>query len=424
MVLVTGAAWLLAAAFVGLWARAYGFVPSLFPVLYFLYAKTPVGRLVHRQQLAAARSRPPHRRVDLAYVAQNLHRTTQKQIGTNGITNSSRIRGRGGGESSGDAGSNGTVGNTPMDTDFFSPAGSRGSPPLTPPGIFSMDKGLLTVVTLPILDTNYAYICIDETTRQAVVIDAADASAVLAAASSLNVQLVAALTTHYHLDHAGGNDQLFATMTKNQRQSNRTPQQQKQQQGQQGPQKRAQRNDFAVYGVSGAGVAGATHEAVPGTFLRFGAALEFEVIPTPGHTRAHVCYALRSAVSTTTTTTTTTSSQRDKSYHRQPFNTTADPNLTPKASLGSGGHYINEDSSYPASAPAASALSSSSSAMPFFSMMSAKVIAQVESDKTNRAAGDVGGGGNYDMSGGGVMDITTTAPTIAYGATKQQQQQQ
>ena len=63
----------------------------------------------------------------------------------------------------------------------------------------------LRVVTVPILEDNYAYIIIDEDSKQAAAVDPADASTVVAAASRERVQLTHVLTTHSHWDHAGGN---------------------------------------------------------------------------------------------------------------------------------------------------------------------------------------------------------------------------
>jgi beta-lactamase superfamily II metal-dependent hydrolase len=63
----------------------------------------------------------------------------------------------------------------------------------------------LRVVTVPILEDNYAYIIVDETSKSAAAVDPADANAVVAAAAREGVTLTHVLTTHCHWDHAGGN---------------------------------------------------------------------------------------------------------------------------------------------------------------------------------------------------------------------------
>lgn len=52
------------------------------------------------------------------------------------------------------------------------------------------------------------YIIEDLTTKEAAVVDPVDAHKVLAKIKELNLKLVKVLTTHHHLDHAGGNTEL------------------------------------------------------------------------------------------------------------------------------------------------------------------------------------------------------------------------
>ena len=68
----------------------------------------------------------------------------------------------------------------------------------------------LRVVTVPILEDNYAYLLIDSASKCAAAVDPADAKTVVAAASREGVKLTHVLTTHGHWDHAGGNhDMVF-----------------------------------------------------------------------------------------------------------------------------------------------------------------------------------------------------------------------
>ena len=61
------------------------------------------------------------------------------------------------------------------------------------------------VVTVPILEDNYAYLVICQETQAAAAVDPADAKAVLAAAAREGATISHVLTTHSHWDHAGGN---------------------------------------------------------------------------------------------------------------------------------------------------------------------------------------------------------------------------
>jgi glyoxylase-like metal-dependent hydrolase (beta-lactamase superfamily II) len=60
-----------------------------------------------------------------------------------------------------------------------------------------------SVVVVPILDNNYAYLLVDKATRNAAVVDPADPYAVLRAVQAAGVTLTHVLTTHHHHDHAG-----------------------------------------------------------------------------------------------------------------------------------------------------------------------------------------------------------------------------
>lgn len=68
----------------------------------------------------------------------------------------------------------------------------------------------MEVVAVPQLSDNYAYVVIDPVTRQAGVVDCAEAPAVLDEVKRRGVDLVAVLATHHHFDHVGGNQDLLA----------------------------------------------------------------------------------------------------------------------------------------------------------------------------------------------------------------------
>jgi hypothetical protein len=65
-----------------------------------------------------------------------------------------------------------------------------------------------TVIPLAILDDNYCYVVVDDTSKIAVAIDSADPEAVKRCVQEKNISLKALLTTHKHWDHSGGNEVL------------------------------------------------------------------------------------------------------------------------------------------------------------------------------------------------------------------------
>ena len=93
---------------------------------------------------------------------------------------------------------------------YLTPLGAwlhaRGVKPNTPPHSLPAPPAQLstaTVVVVPILDNNYAYLLIDTATRCAAAVDPADPYAVLQAVAAAGATLTHILTTHHHHDHAG-----------------------------------------------------------------------------------------------------------------------------------------------------------------------------------------------------------------------------
>ena len=68
----------------------------------------------------------------------------------------------------------------------------------------------MDVVPVPQLSDNYAYLAIDPSTREAAVVDCAEAEPILAECAARGVTLRAVLATHHHFDHVGGNQDLLA----------------------------------------------------------------------------------------------------------------------------------------------------------------------------------------------------------------------
>lgn len=66
----------------------------------------------------------------------------------------------------------------------------------------------MKVQILPALQDNYMYLIIDEKSKEAAIVDPVDPETVASAVKEHNVNLTKILTTHYHWDHAGGNDKM------------------------------------------------------------------------------------------------------------------------------------------------------------------------------------------------------------------------
>lgn len=119
--------------------------------------------------------------------------------------------------------------------------------------------GDLAVFPLPAFNDNYIW-----TLRRgdkAVVVDPGDAAPVEACLAHEGLDLTAILVTHHHADHTGGIARLTA------------------------------RHDVPVYGPSGAGIQGLTHEVGDGDAVALDAlGLRFEVLEVPGHTATHIAY--------------------------------------------------------------------------------------------------------------------------------------
>ena len=70
----------------------------------------------------------------------------------------------------------------------------------------------MEVVPVPQLSDNYAYLVIDPASREAAVVDCAEAAPVLDEVARRQTRLVAVLATHHHFDHVGGNPDLLAAL--------------------------------------------------------------------------------------------------------------------------------------------------------------------------------------------------------------------
>ena len=122
----------------------------------------------------------------------------------------------------------------------------------------------MRVVPVPVLMDNYAYLVIDEGSREAAVVDPSEAGPVLDAAKRENVRLRSIWNTHHHWDHVGGNRDLLVALP--------------------GLTVRGYAEDHAR-------IPGITDPVEDGGEFRFGG-LHVRVIFIPAHTSGHVAYHL------------------------------------------------------------------------------------------------------------------------------------
>src|SRR2546427_830834 len=118
------------------------------------------------------------------------------------------------------------------------------------------------IVPVPQLADNYAYLLIDPASREAAVVDCAEAAAILAEAERRGARLTAVLATHHHFDHVGGNPDLLAALP-----------------------------GLRVYGSADDAphIPGITHRVRDGDPVQVGP-LQGRAIMIPAHTSGHVAY--------------------------------------------------------------------------------------------------------------------------------------
>lgn len=127
--------------------------------------------------------------------------------------------------------------------------------------LLSTSKENMKIFEVPCLEDNYSYLVIDESTKEAAVVDPVEAEKVFDVANQHGVVLKFVLTTHHHWDHAGGNDKIKQLVP-----------------------------GIKVYGGSLDNVRGCTHQLQNGDTLSLGSHLNILALHTPCHTKGHISY--------------------------------------------------------------------------------------------------------------------------------------
>ncbi|KAK6926130.1 Hydroxyacylglutathione hydrolase, C-terminal domain [Dillenia turbinata] len=119
----------------------------------------------------------------------------------------------------------------------------------------------MKILHVPCLQDNYAYLIIDEVSKEAAVVDPVEPDKLIQAASQNGVHLSFVLTTHHHWDHAGGNQKIKQLVP-----------------------------GIKVYGGSIDDVKGCTNKVDNGDKLSLGSDVNILCLHTPGHTKGHISY--------------------------------------------------------------------------------------------------------------------------------------
>jgi hydroxyacylglutathione hydrolase len=120
----------------------------------------------------------------------------------------------------------------------------------------------MAIIPVPQLSDNYAYLVVDDASKQCGVVDCAQADKVLAEVSRRGLQLIAVLPTHWHYDHVGGNEDLVRALP-----------------------------GLRVYGARGehGRIPAQTQAVDDGDTVEVGS-LKGRVIGIPAHTNGHIAY--------------------------------------------------------------------------------------------------------------------------------------
>uniref|UniRef100_A0A069DYH6 hydroxyacylglutathione hydrolase n=1 Tax=Panstrongylus megistus TaxID=65343 RepID=A0A069DYH6_9HEMI len=126
--------------------------------------------------------------------------------------------------------------------------------------ILNINMTGMKIKVLPALGDNYMYLVVDESTKEAAVVDPVEPASVVKAVTDEGVKLTKVLTTHHHWDHAGGNKKMVKAIP------------------------------VPVYGGDDR-IEALTDKVSDGYKLKIGQ-LDVECLSTPCHTGGHICYVV------------------------------------------------------------------------------------------------------------------------------------
>ncbi|PKA61798.1 Hydroxyacylglutathione hydrolase cytoplasmic [Apostasia shenzhenica] len=118
---------------------------------------------------------------------------------------------------------------------------------------------------VPCLEDNYAYLIVDESTKEAAAVDPVEPEKVIGKAREIGADLKLVLTTHHHWDHAGGNKKIKQLVP-----------------------------GIKVVGGSLDNVEGCTDKVENGDRLNLGSDVNILSLHTPCHTKGHISYYVTS----------------------------------------------------------------------------------------------------------------------------------
>ncbi|MGH7932365.1 MAG: hydroxyacylglutathione hydrolase [Candidatus Binataceae bacterium] len=120
----------------------------------------------------------------------------------------------------------------------------------------------MAIIAVPQLSDNYAYLVVDDASKECGVVDCSEAHKVLPEIEKHGLKLVAVLPTHWHHDHVGGNEDLVRAIP-----------------------------GLRVYGARAEGgrIPAQTHPVDDGDTVEVGS-VKGRVIGIPAHTSGHIAY--------------------------------------------------------------------------------------------------------------------------------------
>lgn len=123
----------------------------------------------------------------------------------------------------------------------------------------------MKIYHIPCLEDNYAYLIVDESTKEAAAVDPVEPKKIIASAREIGAELKLVLTTHHHWDHAGGNEEIKKLVP-----------------------------GIKVFGGTIDNVKGCTNKVENGDKFTLGADINILSLHTPCHTKGHISYYVTS----------------------------------------------------------------------------------------------------------------------------------